>query len=108
MTDKLIVVWTTLPDEDSARLLARALVTDGLVACAQFSTSSICSIYRWNAEIQEDSEIRLSLKTRREHWARLCDRIRELHPYELPQIVGAELLASTAYASWVGECTEPS
>lgn len=106
MTTEILVVWTTVPGAEAAAELGRQLVEDGLVACAQVD-GGIRSFYRWEGEIQDDSETRLTLKTRRACWPQLRDRLGELHPYSVPQIVAVDAEAAAAYGQWVEESTRP-
>lgn len=106
MNANMLVVATTLPDMDSARSIARLLVEERLAGCAQCD-QPIHSVYRWKNGIEEADEIRLSLKTRAECWPRLRERLGELHPYSVPQIVAVEAEGAAAYSVWLGESTEP-
>jgi periplasmic divalent cation tolerance protein len=104
MNSNMLVVWTTLPDEAVARSIAHVLVEERLAACAQLD-SPMRSIYRWEGAIQEESEIRLTLKTRRASWQPLAKRLAQLHPYSVPQIVCVDAEAAQAYADWIEDST---
>ncbi len=96
----LIAVLTTIDDADLASNLARELVSRKLAACVQ--VSPIRSIYRWQGEVQEDSEFRLLIKTTSAKYPEVEALIRELHSYELPAISAFDLThASEAFADWV-------
>ncbi|QPF75938.1 divalent-cation tolerance protein CutA [Roseateles sp. DAIF2] len=103
-TPTVIAVVTTLPDRAAAQDLARALVSQGLAACAQIS--EIESVYRWDGALQQEREFRLLLKTRAALYPRLEVAIRAAHPYELPAI-HAQALGPVygPYARWVEEQT---
>ena len=95
------VVLVTAPGVEQARSLARALVEARLVACANL-VPGVRSIYRWEGQVQEDEEVLLVLKTRADRGEALARRIRELHPYDLPEVI--ELPAaggSVDYLDWV-------
>jgi periplasmic divalent cation tolerance protein len=95
------VVLVTVPDAETAARLARALVEERLAACATL-VPCVRSIYRWQGALQEDAEVLLVLKTRVERCAALAARVKDLHPYELPEVL--ELPAtggSEAYLDWV-------
>lgn len=100
MSDTLFVVLSTFADEESARSVSRVLVEEGLVACAQVESRPIRSIYRWKGEVQEEDEVLVRFKTTPGARDRLADRLRALHPYEVPQIVWTEAGADAAYAAW--------
>jgi periplasmic divalent cation tolerance protein len=104
----LIVVTTTLSNRDDALRLARALVEQRLVACAQVSAIESC--YRWDGAVCESPEFRLVLKTRDTLYPALEQAILALHPYELPAIHAVPVCAAHGpYADWVlAETTVPS
>jgi periplasmic divalent cation tolerance protein len=104
---ELILVLTTMPDDDRADGLARALVDERLAACVNVH-GPMQSTYRWQGVVERDAERQIVIKTTRDRRRALEARLRELHPYELPEvvIVGAE--GSDAYAKWVNEETKGS
>src|SRR5262245_59537529 len=96
-----LVVLCTCPDEATASRIARALVQEGLAACAN-AVPGITSIYRWQGEIHEDREVLLLIKSNASAWGALEPRLSELHPYELPEIVAVPIVrGSTAYLGWL-------
>ncbi len=106
----LIAVVTTVASREDALAIARLLVDARIVACVQIG--AIESVYRWDGEVQADTEYRLLCKTTASNWAVVESAIREHHPYDLPQIVAFALdPVNDAYARWVeSECvgTGPS
>lgn len=101
-TDK-IAILVTFDSQESALSCARALVEERLVACAQIE-APIRSLYRWQGALCDEEEVRLVLKTRRDHFERARARIAQLHPYECPQIVAFDIAAGHApYLDWVDE-----
>lgn len=101
MTPALIDVTVTCPDDACASTIARHLVEERLVACANIGPA-ITSLYRWKGTLEEDREVILTLKTRQDLFGVLCARIGELHPYEVAAIVAWPLaLVSKDYADWV-------
>lgn len=97
---KLVQVSTTVDDAERARLIARTVVERRLAACAQIST--LDSIYRWDGAVCEAPELRITLKTTAAAAPALRTALRELHPYELPEIVSQILdCDDRAYAAWV-------
>ncbi len=106
MTHEHISIYATFPDRESARRVARALVDEGLVACANLVP--IESIYAWQGRTEEASEWAAWLKTRRTLYHRVEARIRALHSYDVPAIVAYPLLGGhTAYLEWIAGATEP-
>jgi periplasmic divalent cation tolerance protein len=84
--DQPRIVYTTFPDEESARAVARALVQENLAACVNL-IPNMRSVYRWQGEIEEATEIVGIVKTRAQLIERVESRIRELHPYDTPAIM---------------------
>lgn len=100
------LVFCTCPDASTAEHLAATLVEERLAACAKL-IPGLTSIYRWEGALQRDSEVLLLLKTRAEHFERLAERLRALHPYNLPEIVAVAISeGSPAYLGWLLASTE--
>jgi len=97
----IILVLTTMPDDDRADTLARTLVEERLAACVNV-LPGVCSIYRWKGAVEEASEVMLVAKTRASRAAALAARVRALHPYELPEVLALPVTdGSQAYLRWV-------
>lgn len=82
--------------------LARTLVDERLAACVNV-LPPMTSVYRWKGAVEAESEQQLVIKTSKSLVAALEARIRELHPYELPEFIILTAEAGAAYAAWVGE-----
>ena len=101
MTDLVIVVTTI--SESHADELALALVNERLAACVNVH-SAMRSTYRWQGTVEVETERQLIIKTTAERLPALEARLRELHPYELPELVVLRPdRASEPYAAWVRE-----
>jgi len=99
MTD-LIVVYTTVANDQQAQRLASAAILSNRAACVQ--TEPIRSTYRWQGQVECQEEIRILFKTTRTAYRKLEELLVELHPYELPAIFCLPVCeASAAYAQWV-------
>ena len=101
---KLILVLTTLGADADAAALARTLVDERLAACVNV-LPVMTSIYRWKGRVEQDREQQLLIKTTAGTVAALAARLRELHPYELPEFIVLDAEASEAYAEWVNDST---
>jgi len=100
MSDTIVVLVTAGSEEDAARI-GRALVEERLVACANL-VRSIRSIYRWEGRISDEEEHLLVLKTRRARFADVERRVRELHSYEVPEVIALDVTAgSEPYLEWI-------
>ena len=100
------LVLTTLPSRDAALAIARALVEERLAACAQL-VDGLHSIYRWEGRVDESAECQLVAKTTPAAAAALIDRLRTLHPYEVPEILTLDATASDANGAWLQAGTRP-
>ena len=77
----MTTAYVTAPP-DAAADLARTLVEERLAACVnRFDCESV---YRWEGDVHEDSEVVLLVKTTAERYPAVCDRIEEIHPYDVP------------------------
>lgn len=100
-----MVALATAPDVDVARSIARALVNERLVACVNV-IPGMTSIYRWEGKVEESAEALLIMKTVPDRVPSLVARVRELHPYKVPEVVALPVHAALpAYAAWVVDAT---
>jgi len=98
-----VVALSTVGSAEEADRLARALVERRLAACVNV-VPGVVSHYRWQGQLQRDEERLLVIKTRAERIEALRDALRELHPYELPELVAFEISAgSPEYLKWLDE-----
>jgi periplasmic divalent cation tolerance protein len=96
-----LLVLTNCPDEDSANALALALVESRLAACVNI-LPRLQAIYRWQGKIESAPEIPLLIKSTAAAYPALEARIRELHPYEVPEIVALAIdRGLPEYLNWV-------
>jgi periplasmic divalent cation tolerance protein len=103
-----VQVSTTLPDEATAQRFGRQLVEERLAACAQI-LGPISSAYWWQGQIEEAREWYCHLKTTTAAGAELSRRIRELHPYDVPEIIVVAIKEGDAsYLRWIDETVGPS
>ncbi len=100
-----VLILTTLPAGADAVAFAQALVESRLAACVNL-LPVMESVYRWEERVQRDSERQLILKTSRERVATLWQRVRELHPYDVPEFIVLPIVdGNDAYLRWIGEST---
>jgi periplasmic divalent cation tolerance protein len=105
MTSEYVVVLTTLPADADAPAFARQLVDARLAACVNL-LPMMESIYRWEGRVERETERQLVVKTSRDRVPALWERVRELHPYEVPEFIVLPIVeGSDAYLRWVGENT---
>jgi periplasmic divalent cation tolerance protein len=95
------VVLITAPDAEVGARIARALVEERLAACVNL-VPGLRSIYRWEGRIEEDAEVLLVVKTRSAQLGHLEQRLRQLHPYDLPELISLSISGgSTDYLEWL-------
>lgn len=109
MSAESIVLWqavTTVASVADAERLARELVQTRLAACIQIEPQ-VRSFYRWKEQVEEATECRLTIKTIESAWPTLKQRILDLHPYEVPELLASPVAdAHQAYARWAAEQVE--
>ena len=107
MTDSTgtLIILCTCPDEAVATDLSRQIVGHGLAACANL-IPGLTSIYKWEGEIKEGTEVQLVIKTSAESANKLITELERLHPYELPEIIAVPITAGhQPYLDWIRETT---
>lgn len=104
-TSGTIVVLTNLPDLASAEKLAHHLVAEKLAACVNL-LAPCTSIYQWHGKTENTSEIPLLIKTTAQRYQAVEAAIRDLHPYELPEIISVSVSGGLpAYIQWIHQET---
>jgi periplasmic divalent cation tolerance protein len=98
-----VVVLTTLAADTDATALARTLVEERLAACVNI-LAPMTSIYRWKGSVEQAREQQLVIKTIAARIPALEQRLRALHPYELPEFLVLTVAnGSEEYLRWVRE-----
>lgn len=98
---QVLLVLTNLPNRDAAMRLARALIERRAAACVNV-LGECTSVYRWRGSVEEAGEVPVLIKTTDSAYPALEQAIRELHPYELPEIVAVPLSHGLpGYLDWV-------
>lgn len=100
MSDVLLILCT-FPDIEQARQIGTVLVERQLVACVNF-LPAVESIYRWQGKVETAMEVLAIFKTTESRFADFSQVLIELHPYEVPEIIGlSPAQISEPYRSWV-------
>jgi periplasmic divalent cation tolerance protein len=100
-----VIVLTTLPADVDAAAIADALVGARLAACVNL-LPIMQSTYRWQESIEHDSERQMVIKTSRSRVEGLWEKLRDLHPYDVPEFVVIPIVdGNEAYLNWIGETT---
>jgi periplasmic divalent cation tolerance protein len=97
----LVVVLSTVPDRDTGVRIARTLVEERLIACASLAPG-LTSVYRWGGEVRAEDEQLLLMKTQRARLAQLAERLPQIHPYDVPELLALPVEAGLpVYCDWV-------
>jgi periplasmic divalent cation tolerance protein len=103
-----VVVFITASGEEEALKIARAAVQERLAACVNI-IQGVRSIYRWKGKVEDDSEVLMVLKTRESQLEALHLRVRQLHSYEVPEVIAMPITwGSEPYLKWMEEATAKS
>jgi periplasmic divalent cation tolerance protein len=99
----MLIVFTTVPDKDSARTLAEKIVGSRMAACVQIMPR-MTSVYLWNGEMREEDEHLLLIKTLPAKYDELEKFIAANHSYEVPEIAAVDAAkVSEGYSKWLDE-----
>ena len=102
--EKYCVVLTTFANESDATKIINAVLESKLVACAQ--VLNINSHYTWKGKVQHEPEVLVMFKTTWKLYDALESKIKELHPYEVPEIIAIDIKnGSASYLNWIDEVT---
>ncbi len=97
-----IVVLVTCGSIKEAQQIGRALVERKLVACANILQAPVRSIYRWKGKVDVATEVLLILKSSRSRFGAIDSAIRNMHSYEMPEIIALPIAAgSRNYLDWI-------
>ena len=101
MKDDVCEVVITAPSQEWLATFTRQLVDDRLAACGHI-TNEIRSIYRWEDKVQDETEARVALHTKRSLVTAIVDRANRDHPYEVPCVIALPIIdGNPAYVDWV-------
>jgi periplasmic divalent cation tolerance protein len=103
-----IVVVTTVGDEEEALTIGREMVARRHAACVNV-LPGVRSVYRWKGKICRDGEYMLLIKTLAEEYDAVAGAIRELHSYELPEILSFPVdQVDERFLAWIRDCLDKS
>ena len=103
MAEKILLALSTFPDAEIARRISNQLVSERFAACANL-LPSVESIYRWKDKIESGNETFAFFKVSEERQSAFQDKLRSLHPYEVPEIIFVSIASGlTDYLQWVSE-----
>jgi periplasmic divalent cation tolerance protein len=105
MSAEALLAYSTFPDVQTARRIAQELVSENLAACANI-LPAVESIYRWQGKIENAGETLVLFKTTSLAYAAFQDRLKVLHPYDVPEIICVKISNGLPdYLRWIDENT---
>ena len=97
----VMTVLMTTPDTETAERIGGTVVEERLAACANV-VAGVTSIFRWKGRVERESEVLVILKTTADEVDLLRERIVELHPYDVPEVIALSVSTGHApYLDWV-------
>ena len=98
---EISIVMVTAGSAEEAATIGRTLIEERLAACANI-VPGIRSIYRWKGKIYDEQEFLIIIKTRTSHFEAVQKRVKELHSYEVPEIISFPVAHGLPqYLEWV-------
>ena len=103
VNEQFVIAFSTFPDKEIAQKIARELVENAIVACANL-VPSVESIYFWNEKVETSAEVFVIFKMTADRYSEFESRLRKLHPYDVPEIVRLNIAEGSAdYLRWMEE-----
>lgn len=102
---KTIVIFITASSRDEAKKIGQLLVEESLIACCNI-VQSIESIFKWQGRLLHEEEALMICKTREDLFNAVEKRVRQLHSYEVPEIIALPIIqGAKSYLDWVAKET---
>ncbi|MEM3464019.1 MAG: divalent-cation tolerance protein CutA [Candidatus Bathyarchaeia archaeon] len=96
-----IVVLITASNKEEAQKIATCLLKEKLIACANI-IGPAHSLFWWQGKIEEAQEYLILVKTRKNLFDKLSERIKDIHSYEVPEIIALQIFAGAKdYLEWL-------
>ena len=103
MSEEFVIAFITFPDAEIARKIARELIENAIVACANL-VPAVESIYFWKEKVEASTEVLAIFKMTAARYSEFESRLRELHPYDVPEIVRLNIAEGNPdYLRWIEE-----
>jgi len=97
-----IVVFMTVPDEKEATKIVHSLLKERLIACANI-VGPVSSLFWWEGKIDKASEFLVIMKSKKNLFKKLSERVKELHSYEVPEVIALPVIEGLpSYLNWLG------
>lgn len=103
MAPEVLLAFTTFPEGEKARAVARELIAGGFAACANI-VPAVESIYRWQGKVEQANEVLVLFKISAANYALFEAKLKSLHPYEVPEIITTKIEKGLPdYLRWVAD-----
>ena len=97
----VVTIYVTASTRDEAKNIARTIVGERLAACANI-LGHVTSVFHWDDAVQEETEVAMILKTRRDLVVTLTERIKQIHSYDCPCITAHDIAdGHDEFLSWI-------
>lgn len=97
------MIFCTVPDEATAKIITTSLLTQKLVACVTLLPKAT-SFYCWKDKLEQQTEIQMLIKTHMTLQEKVFSQIKIHHPYEVPELLAIAVSdGDTNYLSWLNE-----
>ena len=101
-TPAIVIICTAATTEQASRI-GQTLLEENLIACVNI-IPGVKSLYRWQGKIQQDDEVVMLIKTLKDKQVAVFERIKQLHDYDVPEIIAWELDSIDAdYFDWLAK-----
>jgi periplasmic divalent cation tolerance protein len=102
-----VVVIVTVANREEAVKIVRSLLEERLIACANI-VGPISSVFWWEGKIDEAKEFLVLMKSHKNHFRRLSEKVAEIHSYEVPEILALPIIkGSPPYLKWLNDSLQP-
>ena len=103
---EFIVIYCTVPNKKEGKEIAVALVENHLAACVNIM-DKMESVFSWDGELNEEKEVLLMIKTKKELFDKVKPMIQKLHSYTVPEIIALPIIdADDTYLKWIDHETK--
>ncbi len=103
MNNDYIIVLATTANKAEAEKISQALLKERLIACANI-INPVTSFFFWSGKIERAEECLMVMKSRRDLFAELAERLKGLHSYEVPEVLAIPIVeGAAAYLDWMSE-----
>jgi len=102
-----IVVIISTPNKEEAAKIVHSLLNERLIACANI-VGPVSSVFWWQGKIDEENEFLVLMKSHKNIFERISERVMEIHSYDVPEIIALPIIeGSQSYLDWLETSLQP-